>query len=177
MGGRDKAWLRWSGQPLICHAVDRLTPQVDTVVVSANRHRWAYRRIGVETIPDRDAWRGRGPLAAIASVLSDRRPSRLAVVPVDAPCAPRDHVLRLAAALNRGARAAALHDGRRQQPLFCLLDCAVLESACEALNESTVPSMRAWLDHLAAVWIDYAETDAFANINTPDELKALQDMA
>ena len=174
MGGRDKAWLRLSGKPLICHAFERLRPQVDDIVVSANRHRWAYRRMDIDVVSDRPAWAGRGPLAAIATVLSDLRPRRLAVVPVDAPLAPRDHVAALSAALDAGAQAAAIFDGERQQPLFCLLAADVTDDARSAVEREPLPSMRDWLEGIGVVWINRSHQHAlFANINMPDDLRRL----
>ena len=175
MGGRDKAWLRWKGRPLICHAFERLAPQVDAVIVSANRHHWAYRRLGIEVVADRPAWRGQGPLAAIATVLTTVSPQRLAVVPVDAPCAPTDHVARLAMALGAGAPAAAVHDGLRRQPLFALLSGHLVDAAAAAVEHASPPPMHEWLDGLGATWIDLSsQQTAFVNINSPADLLRLQ---
>jgi molybdopterin-guanine dinucleotide biosynthesis protein A len=177
MGGRDKAWLSLAGKPLVCHAIEHLAPQVGQVVVSANRHRWAYRRLGIEVVGDHHDWRGRGPLAAIASAFTARRPSRLAVVPVDVPFAPLDHIARLAERLDAGEPAAAIHDGRRRQPLFCLLSAETAVAARSAVSGEPVPSMRDWLDHIGAVWIAYAEPARFGNVNTPDDLQLLKESA
>jgi molybdopterin-guanine dinucleotide biosynthesis protein A len=177
MGGRDKAWLSLAGKPLVCHAIERLAPQVRQVVVSANRHGWAYRRLGIEVVGDHPEWRGCGPLAAIASAFTAWRPLRLAVVPVDVPLAPPDHVARLAARLDAGAPAAAIHDGKRRQPLFCLLSAETAVAARSAVSGEPVPSMRDWLDHIGAVWIAYSEPARFGNVNTPDDLELLKQWA
>lgn len=170
-GGRDKAWLKLHGRPLLCHARANLLPQVDRLVVSANRHRWACRRLGFEAIADRDEWRGRGPLAAIATVLCERRCDRLALLPVDVPMAPRNYVARLATALDGGAAAAAVFDGRRRQPLLALLRSDLAPAAADALAGEDAPSMQHWLDAVGARWIEFADAaDAFANINTPGDL-------
>lgn len=177
MSGRDKAWLSLSGRPLVCHAIEHLAPQVDRILISANRHRWAYRRLGVDVVQDQPAWIGRGPLAAIATVAAAQRPWRLAVVPVDAPLAPRDHVARLATLLDAGAFAAAIHDSERWQPLFCLLSRDAADGARSAVARASIPSMRSWLDGIGAVWVDYADPTRFANINTPDDLENLRETA
>lgn len=175
MGGRDKAWLRWQAKPLVCHAFQRLAPQVDAVAVSSNRHFWAYRRLGLDCIPDSPAWRGRGPLAAIATALQLRAPMRLAIVPVDAPCAPVDHIARLVAALDRGVSAAAIHDGDQHQPLFALLNGDLASAAVETVSRESPPSMRDWLDAVGTKWVGMsAQPETFANINTPDELRRLR---
>lgn len=170
MGGRDKAWLELHGRPLLCHALERLAPQVDAVVVSANRHRWACRRLGLATVADRATWRGLGPMAAIASVLAELAPARVALVPVDVPDAPQHQVALLAALLGPATPAAALRCGAARQPLFALLDACLAGSAAAALARRPVPSVQAWLDEVGAVWIDLPEPDRFVNINAPDDL-------
>lgn len=193
LGGRDKAWLRLHGQPLLCHAWRRLAGQVETVVVASQRHRWAYRHLGIELIDDHASAPGRGPLAGIAAALERWPQSQIAIMPVDAPLAPDDFVARLRRALATGAPAAAVFDGRRRQPLFALLSGQLAGAAVAALNAPRLPSMQGWLDQVGATWVDLArrrgrherEADAgdnaghgagpdvasaFANINTPADL-------
>jgi molybdopterin-guanine dinucleotide biosynthesis protein A len=177
MGGRDKAWLDLHGRPLLCHALERLSPQVDSIVVSANRHRWACHRLGLATIADRPAWRGRGPLAAIATALADLSPGRLALVPVDVPDPPRHQVALLASALHAGVPAAALRTGDGRQPLFALLDGSLAERAAAALDGPDVPSVQAWLDAVGVAWIDLPGTGGLGNINVPADLERARNAA
>lgn len=176
MGGRDKAWLRWRGQPLLCHALARLQPQVDRMLVSANRHAWAYRRLGLQVLADASGWSHAGPLAGVATALRFIGRGRLAIVPVDAPRAPRSQVARLAQALDRGAPAAALvcaREGRRQ-PLFALLDAGLADRAAQALAGRERPSMQDWLDSVGVRWVTWpAEPSTFSNLNEPQDLRAL----
>ena len=176
IGGRDKAWLRLHGRPLICHVQQRLQPQVTQVLVSANRHRWAYARLGLDSLADAPQWSQRGPLAAVASAWERHPTAWLAIVPVDCPLAPRDQVQRLRAALATGGHAAALRSGDRQQPLFGPLSPALATAAISALRDARPPSMRQWLDDQGAQWIDYPDPDGcvFANINRIDDLHFLE---
>lgn len=171
MGGRDKAWLKLDGRPLLWHALQCLAPQVDAVVVAANRHRWACHRLGLATLADPPAWLGRGPLAAIAGALAALSPSRLALAPVDVPDAPRRQVALLAAALDLGAPAAALRCDGRRQPLFALLDGSLAGSAAAAVQRQPLPSVQAWLDEVGAAWVDLPEARALDNINAPQDLE------
>jgi molybdopterin-guanine dinucleotide biosynthesis protein A len=174
MGGRDKAWLDLDGRPLLCHAVRRLAPQVDAVVVGANRHRWACHRLGLATLADPPAWRGRGPLAAIAGALAALAPARLALVPVDVPDAPRCQVALLTAALDVATPAAALRCGGRRQPLFALLDGSLAGSAAAAVQRQPLPSVQAWLDEVGAAWVDLPDAGELSNINAPVDLERAQ---
>lgn len=176
-GGRDKAWLRLQGQPLLCHAWRRLASQADTVVVASQRHRWAYRRLGIALIDDHAAAPGRGPMSAVAAALVRWPRARIALLPVDAPQAPANYVARLAAALDAGAPAAAVFDGQRRQPLFAVLSGLLADSAVRALQARNMPSMQGWLDQVGAAWVDFSGVPdaaaAFANINTPSDLERL----
>ena len=45
MGGDDKGWVPLAGQPLIVHVLERLRPQVDEVLINANRSEDRYRQL------------------------------------------------------------------------------------------------------------------------------------
>ncbi len=176
-GGRDKAWLRLHGYPLVCHAVERLRPQVGQLVISANRHLWAYARLGMDCIADQPQWSARGPLAALASTWRRFPDAVLAIAPVDCPRAPRDQVQRLHEAVLAGAPAAALRTDGGLQPLFAVLDPALASAAEAALATSRPPSMRNWLDDAGVEWIDYPvadQEDPFVNINHLEDLDVLE---
>ncbi len=175
-GGRDKAWLRLRGRPLLCHAVERLCAQVEQVVVSANRHRWACRRLGLASIPDPAQWAGRGPLAAIAAAWMHYPGRTLAIVPVDCPLAPVNHVAKLRAVLAGGVPVAALRCGGRVQPLFALIAPVLEEDAIAALQSPRPPPMWQWLEAAGVSWLDWPDPDGwtFANINRLDDLRDLE---
>ena len=175
LGGRDKAWLRYRGQPLLCHAWQCLSAQVAQIVVSSQRHGWAYRRLGITAVADLDARPGRGPLAAIAGALSYRPDAWLAFMPVDVPTAPRDFVKQLQGTLRPGDRAAALLADGREQPLFALLSGSLAALAASALAGHRPPSVRAWLDSVAVRWVRAkAMPGAFMNINTAEDWRLAQ---
>ncbi len=170
LGGRDKTWLRSRGRPLLCHAWQRLSPQVAETVVSSQRHGWAYRRLGIRTIADLHDHEGRGPLAAIAGALACWPQRWLAFMPVDVPTAPIDFVAQLRAALQPGDRAAALIGDGREQPLFALLSGALAADAAAALAAERAPSVHGWLNSVSARWVNAdAHPGSFANINTRDD--------
>jgi molybdopterin-guanine dinucleotide biosynthesis protein A len=79
--GRDKGLIQVSGQPMISHVLDALAPQVEQVIISANRNLNAYRAFGLPVVTDasRDFL---GPLAGIASGLAAARTEWVAIVRV-----------------------------------------------------------------------------------------------
>lgn len=170
MGGRDKGLVELNRRPLIEYALAALRPQVDAILINANRNHAAYARYGCPVIADR---RGdfAGPLAGMASALAALRTRYLVSVPCDCPALPADLVARLLAArARRDAELAAAHDGRRMQPVFALLDRALLPSLERFLDDDGHKIDRWYAGHRLAVADFSDEADAFANVNTPEEL-------
>uniref|UniRef100_UPI0013A58EA9 NTP transferase domain-containing protein n=1 Tax=Aeromonas caviae TaxID=648 RepID=UPI0013A58EA9 len=63
MGGDDKGWVPLAGTPLIQHVLTRLRPQVDEVLINANRSQARYRQLA-PVIGDAQA-DFQGPLAGM----------------------------------------------------------------------------------------------------------------
>jgi molybdopterin-guanine dinucleotide biosynthesis protein A len=104
------------------------------------------------------------------------RPSHLATFPCDAPFAPADLVRRLAAALSAlETRSAVAREGALLHPTFALwsLECA---TRAAVLLKSGPFSLVNFAREVGAIEVDFPEEGgaAFANINTAEELAALQ---
>ena len=52
MGGVDKGLVPFRGRPLVEHVIERLRPQVDTILINANRNPEAYAAFGHPVISD-----------------------------------------------------------------------------------------------------------------------------
>jgi len=172
LGGADKPLLVWRGQPLVDRVLAVLAPQVDTMLISANRHLHEYRcRAAVVT----DAELGpefaavhAGPLAGIAAGLAVCRTRWLLVCPGDGPRPPADLAARLLAA-SVGREGAAAHDGERRQPLHLLLRSTLAGAARRALRGDG--SVHRWLDELDLGEADFSDQPAaFFNVNRPEAL-------
>jgi molybdopterin-guanine dinucleotide biosynthesis protein A len=164
VGGADKGLLEWKGRPLVEHALDRLRPQVDAIVIGANRNRDAYAVLGHAVVVDA-APGFRGPLAGLAALLAASPAEWVLCVPVDVPGFPLDLGARLRAALAPGDRLAVAHDGRRRQVLCLLAHRGLAPSAAAALARGDA-AVHAWQDAVGVVEVDFADqADAFANLN------------
>lgn len=64
MGGMDKGLVDYQGQPMIEHVLSRITPQVDQVMINANRNLDRYQQYGVPVITD-ETDQFDGPLAGM----------------------------------------------------------------------------------------------------------------
>jgi len=168
MGGLDKGWVEWQGRPLVEQVMARLQPQVDAVLVSANRSLGRYRALGCEVVEDDPAMGGAfaGPLAGMICVLRATRASHVAFVPCDAPAFPGDLVARLRSAARTPGRAAVASCGGRWQSVFCLLPVE-LGPALEALFRAGERRPETALRTLGAKVAQFDSVEAFANVNEP----------
>jgi molybdopterin-guanine dinucleotide biosynthesis protein A len=172
MGGVDKGLQEFDGRPLVAWAIERLAPQVDELLLNANRNVEHYAAFGHRVVPDRiDGFAG--PLAGLHAALSVARHPLVATVPCDSPFLPNDLVARLRAALDAsGAELAVARCLGRVQPVFCL--CR--RTALPALSDHLAAGGRRigrWLNSLPLIEVGFEDQPAaFANINRSDELQA-----
>jgi len=173
-GGTEKPLLALGGRPLVAHLLERLAGQVDEVVISANRHAERYEALGVAVIPDQVT--GFGPLAGIAAALPHCGGEYLFVCPGDSPGLADDLVGRLHASLERAGAAtdvAIANDGVRDQVLFLLMRRRAAETVAPYLAEGG-RSVFGWLASRASVRCLVPDESAFLNINTMEDLAALE---
>ena len=169
--GRDKPLLKLQSRALVAHVLHRLAPQVDQLVISANRNLPAYRRFGHPVIED--AVEDQGPLAGILAAGQATTSDFLCVCPGDAPFLPEDLVERLAAGLAADVAVAVAHDGQRAQPLFLLLRRSSVSSVGDYLQTGE-RSVRGWLESLPSASCLVDNPLAFTNVNSPEALAQLE---
>ena len=177
MGGVDKGLQNHHGVPLAMHALMRLTSQVGEIMINANRNLGAYESMGVPVWPDTLADYA-GPLAGFLTGLERCETPYLVTVPCDSPLFPEDLVARLAQALVEAdaeiAMAATHEDGVLQvQPVFCLMKSSVLESLVRFTHDGQ-RKIDKWTAQHRCVEVAFDDANAFANANTADELRRLQ---
>lgn len=167
VGGADKGLLDYHGKPLVAHAIERLAPQVDTLLISANRNLGEYRAFGYPVVTDASTER-LGPLAGIAAGLRTCETAWLAVCPCDCPHLPRDLVARLLAGVGRAQLAiAATSEGT--QPTFMLCRRALLP-ALDAWLAAGERKVMAWCRNQGAAEVYFSDAHAFANFNRAEDL-------
>ncbi|NLD53970.1 MAG: molybdenum cofactor guanylyltransferase [Burkholderiaceae bacterium] len=169
----DKGLLRLRGAPLVAHVLARLAPQVDSILVNANRNLERYRAFGHPVVVD--AVEGfAGPLAGLHAGLLAARSPWLMAVPCDSPFLPADLLDRLAAAAEAsGAPIAFARAGSRSHPVFALVRTSLRENL-ESYLAGGGRRMEDWYASLGAVAADFPDPGAFRNINTPEELHAAE---
>ena len=170
MGGDDKGWVPLAGQPLIAHVLERLRPQVDEVLINANRSQARYRQLA-PVIGDAQA-DFQGPLAGMLAGLTAARHDWVLFVPCDGPALPLDLMTRFRAAITPDTDLVVAHDGEHLQPVVALLRRALRPSLSQALADGERKTGAWFARHRMAV-VPFADLpDAFVNLNSPAELAA-----
>lgn len=174
MGGVDKGLEPLRGKPMAQWVLERLAPQVDEVLINANQNTDAYGALGCRVVGDTVGGFA-GPLAGLQSGLTHARHELVVTVPCDSPFLPHDLVARLRDALERThADLAVAKTGAQPHPVFCLCRRTVLPHLTAFLAGGG-RKIDAWYATLAVAEAGFDdEADAFANVNTPEELAALE---
>ncbi len=171
MGGIEKGLIEVGGQTLLDYVIATIQPQVDELLLNANRALERYQRFALPIISDDVA--DLGPLGGIASGLHHSRHPLLLVVPCDCPRLPRDLVTKLYQAMQQQQRPLAVaHDGQWLQPLACLIRRELLPSLEASLAAGEL-KVQHWLRQQSPAIAEFDDADAFANINTPEQLTQL----
>lgn len=171
VGGRevDKGLQPLAGRPMAAWVIERLAPQVGHLAINANRNLDAWTAFGVPVFPDRIEGFA-GPLAGLHAAMGIAGTPWIVTAPCDSPLLPLDLVARLAHAAHDGAaQVAVARTGEQPHPVFALVQRAL----CEDLGAFLASGRRridAWYAHLRVVEVDFPDADAFANVNTPEEL-------
>jgi molybdenum cofactor guanylyltransferase len=174
MGGVDKGLQPFRGKPMVAHAIDRLLPQVDELLINANQNLDQYEKFGHRVVAD-EIEGFAGPLAGFERGLANASGDLVVTAPCDSPFLPADLVARLKAAMEEDSADLCVAKTRGQtHPVFCLMQRSVLPSL-RAFLQSNGRKIDRWYETLKVVEVNFDDDeDAFRNINTLDEIKALE---
>jgi molybdopterin-guanine dinucleotide biosynthesis protein A len=168
MGGADKGLIDYRGRPLVAWALAALAPQVDALVVSANRNLETYAAYGYRVLPDTLPGYP-GPLAGVLAALDAVDADWLLVAPCDTPHLPPDLAARLLAAARQAnaVLAVAADDARVHHSCF-LVRCDQRDHLAAYLARGE-RAVRHWQAALAPVTVRF-DAACFANVNAPEDL-------
>ena len=173
MGGSDKGLLVVKEKPLVAWLIERIQPQVDEIFISANRHHEQYASFGYPIL--QDALIGfAGPLAGLSTALRAATNPLILCVPCDTPLLPTNLVARLYAGLIVGNRPIAVAQTGAQMHPTVMLCRRELAAHLENFLASGERKVALWQAQLQASVVDFSETEAFTNINTPVEMNLLE---
>lgn len=175
MGGEDKGLLKLKGKSLAEWVLARIAPQVDEILISANRNLDTYRAFGYLVLPDKTEGYA-GPLAGIARGLLDAKHDLILSVPCDTPFLPDDLVARLLRALQAGDfdLAVPVIAGAGQHAI-CLMRRRVGANLAVHLAQGG-HRVQDWQAGLKCTQADCSDVAPFfVNLNQPEQLAALED--
>ena len=174
MNGVDKGLVALQQKPLIAHVIARLARQVDEIFINANREIAAYEAFGLPVLRD-DNDEFIGPLAGFSLGLQHTKHDYVLTVPCDSPLLPLDLAERLLSGMAASrADIAVASSNEKVHPVFCLMKKNVLPSL-QAYIESGERKVSSWQKSQKYIEVDFSDCDdAFINLNTFEDLKALE---
>lgn len=176
MGSIDKGLVPLAGKPMVAHVLERLSPQVQRLLINANQNLDTYAAFGAPVWPDAMPDFA-GPLAGLQTGLMHCETPYLVTAPCDSPFLPADLVQRLAAALqaeDADLAVAVTGEGETRQPhpVFCLAKASLLPHLTQFL-EGGGRKVDRWYASLRVAEVHFADEAAFRNINTLAELQQM----
>ncbi|WJV53936.1 molybdenum cofactor guanylyltransferase MobA [Prodigiosinella aquatilis] len=169
MGGKDKGLMELDGKPLYQLVLSRLAPQVDKIIINANRNQVIYQQSGYPVVNDINK-NYAGPLAGVLTGLVTVKTEWVIFVPCDVPALPLDLVSRLWQ--GRGDKKAAYAtDGNRAHPTLLLIHTNLASALDEYLAKGDRKLML-FLNEIDAQSVSFSDQpQAFRNFNTTDDLQ------
>ena len=177
MGGGDKNLLQLGGKSILRHVIERIAPQVDTLILNANGDAGRFAEYGLPVVGDViDGYAG--PLAGILTGLewaSVNAPSCEWVVTfaTDAPFVPKNLVAELLNSIEaNGADMACAMSKDRTHPPFAIWPIRLKDALRAAMIDEGMRKIDLWtsrykIDHVP---FEGEGIDPFFNINNPDNL-------
>jgi molybdopterin-guanine dinucleotide biosynthesis protein A len=188
MGGGDKPLISIAGKPMLARVIERLRPQVESVVINANGdpERLAAYALPVvtDTLPGFP-----GPLAGILagmlwSEANVPRARFIASAAADTPFFPLDLVARLADVCGGDEEAIAVATSvSGTHPIFALWPIRLADDLKAYLEEGR--KVLAFADRYLRLNVPFAEielpdgetVDPFFNVNTPGDAERAAEIA
>ena len=179
MGGGIKSFAELAGKPMLQEVIDRIRPQVGTLMLSVEQESPEWETFGLEQVPDPRPG-SRGPLGGLLAALDKAKQegaSFLALVPCDAPFLPNNLVASLeGAAAGQAEPVAVVRYAGRIQPVFSLWSTGLTGRLREAVTDQQMAGFMQYLqvqEHAILEWPEQAQSPFF-NINDRTALEQAQ---
>lgn len=175
MGGQDKGLVLLNSVALFQYVLEALRPQVNQLVISANRNIDIYQQTGVpviaDSLPDYP-----GPLAGILAVMESIESEWFLFSPCDTPNIPTNLVSSLWKGLGDPPLPAVwVNDGERDHPGTVLIHHSAKAALKRYLNAGERRVMQFLLSLGGRAIVLDQSLNRFTNINTLDELSHWQE--
>lgn len=168
--GQDKALLDLDGKPLLLHALDRLRPQVQELLVIGDPRK--YGKLHAECIAD--DLQDLGPLGGIVTAMNHAKHDKLLVLACDVPGVNDALFHQLKRTIGTNDAALPRHDGQLE-PLAAAYHRNCADRFLARLMRNDL-SIQGALADVRTVFLDITPgtgdwpADLFRNLNSPDDL-------
>lgn len=178
MGGCDKSLQMLGGRPILTHVIERLTPQVESMVLNVNGDPARFAAWNLPTASD-DVVGNPGPMAGILAGMAwaaQKGCDKIVTVPTDTPFLPFDLVEQLSAARDRESAEIAVAASGAYTHYATALWPVNLESALRQQLSDGVRKLEDFMRAFRVAVVTYGtdDGDPFFNINSPEDLAAAQ---
>lgn len=170
MGGIDKGLASYRHKPLISYALNTLKPQVDTLIINANRNIESYQAFGNQVITD-SLDNFCGPLAGMLSAMQAVDTDYILTAPCDSPnISPQLRQRLMESLILEQADIAVAYDGDRLQPVFSLISCQLKDDLQAYLAEGG-RKIDLWFERYKLAIVDFSDQqNSFINFNHLEDL-------
>lgn len=182
MGGGDKCLLPLAGKTLLQRTIDRIQPQVSTLLLNANGNSLRFARTRLPVVADQFP-NNLGPLAGIHAGLSWMKSNAPAAqwllsVASDTPFFPANLADSLLEAAGTNKLVVATSN-QQTHPVFALWHLSLLDEIAAQLQTGESLRLLDWMTTHHSVSVDFPveSYDPFFNINTPQDLYAAEPLA
>ncbi len=187
MNRPDKCLMQLNGKTLLTHAIDRLTPQVDKLILSINGDPDRFSEYNIPKITDQIEGFA-GPLAGIHAGMKwaqENTPETqyIATIATDTPFFPDDLVNQFRNHIPKDNEAIILATSKgRKHPVIGLWPVSLVNELETALKNNE-RKVGLWTEQHTVIKVDFPvethgnhEFDPFFNINHPEDIEKAKEL-
>ena len=181
MGGGDKCLKMLAGKTLISRIIERVSPQISTLILNANGNPNRFLDYNLPVVPDVISGYA-GPLAGILTGMEWMREHHqevhwLASFPGDAPFIPLDFVIKcLDATKHNDAQIICAKSAGRTHPVCALWNINLADGLRSAMENDHIRKIDKWSSNYSVYHKEFSvePIDPFFNINSETDLLAAE---
>ena len=173
--GTDKSWVEINGKPMINRVIDIIAPQVDEIIINANKTSAKYCDLGYDVYPDKiDGFCG--PLSGVLAGLENGNNDIVLSVPVDCPLLPNDLVDKMLKKFKDNIDVVVARNNGRNHPVIALWRKSLQGQLQDSINNG-IYKVDLFTQNLycESVNFDDYEYDVFTNVNTSEDIKKVSE--
>lgn len=168
VGGVDKGLLEYKNKPLIEHVIASIRPQVDDLIISANRNIERYKNYSNKVISDISE-KCLGPLAGINAALPHCTHDRVLIVPCDTPYLPADIIAKFLSS-HADSHLYIAESKNKLQPVM-LIHKNLHNSITSSLDKEQLRLMF-WARSQQPEVVPFPDESAFKSFNQTDDFES-----